>query len=200
MSLRRATAISIKVCPPSRRAAPARLYGVVAQAPRPLFTPAALFSLCARRHSLSSSFFHRRFSSNAVSSSHSSAHAQPAKDAKSQKGLVLTPQFVQRMRALNKKYGKEQKLRVSVEGGGCSGMQYKFKLVDDGDDEDVFFTRDGVFAVVDPVSLQYIDGSALTFEDELIGGSGRSAFAVVENPNIESSCGCSVSFSPIQIP
>ena len=59
------------------------------------------------------------------------------------------------------------------------------------------FVRDGFTAVVDSVSLPYISGSRLTFEDELIGGTGRSAFAINENPNVESSCGCNISFSPI---
>eukprot|EP00808_Paulinella_micropora_P004935 g63253.t1 len=160
-------------------------------------------------HTTSSCLPSRFFSSNAVSASASSCSSpspsfsspstKTASSSKSQEGLQLSPEFVERMLELRKKQGKEKFLRVSVEGGGCSGMQYKYDLVDDIADDDKVFTRDGVSAIVDPVSLPYMNGAVLTFEDQLIGGTGRSAFTVIDNPNIESSCGCNVSFSPIQL-
>eukprot|EP00808_Paulinella_micropora_P007992 g35085.t1 len=128
-----------------------------------------------------------------------SKSSETASSSKSHEGLQLSPEFVERMLELRKKQGKENFLRVSVEGGGCSGMQYKYDLVDDIADDDKVFTRDGVSAIVDPVSLPYMNGAVLTFEDQLIGGTGRSAFTVIDNPNIESSCGCNVSFSPLQL-
>jgi len=81
-------------------------------------------------------------------------------------------------------------LRVSVEGGGCSGFQYKFDLVPATADEDLVVERSGARLAVDPVSLPYLDGSEIDFVDELIGASFR-----IKNPNATASCGCGTSFS-----
>ena len=81
-------------------------------------------------------------------------------------------------------------LRVSVEGGGCSGFQYKFDLVDDAEPDDLKVERDGVAALVDEVSLTLLKGSEIDFADELAAAEFR-----VRNPNAKSSCGCGVSFS-----
>jgi len=81
-------------------------------------------------------------------------------------------------------------LRVAVEGGGCSGFQYQFDLVDAVQDDDLKVERDGAAAVVDIVSLALLGGSEIDFVDELAGAEFR-----VRNPNAKSSCGCGVSFS-----
>ena len=81
-------------------------------------------------------------------------------------------------------------LRVSVEGGGCSGFQYKFDVEKDRADDDVTIERDGVTMLVDPVSLQYLSGSEVDFVDDLIGASFK-----VNNPQAKTSCGCGTSFS-----
>jgi len=81
-------------------------------------------------------------------------------------------------------------LRVSVDGGGCSGFQYGFNLVSAPEPDDLVIERDGAKVVIDPVSLQFLDGSEIDFIDDLIGQS----FAV-RNPNATSSCGCGTSFS-----
>lgn len=81
-------------------------------------------------------------------------------------------------------------LRVAVEGGGCSGFQYQFELVDAAQDDDLRIERDGVAALVDVVSLALLKGSEIDFVDELAGAEFR-----VRNPNAKSSCGCGVSFS-----
>jgi iron-sulfur cluster assembly accessory protein len=81
-------------------------------------------------------------------------------------------------------------LRISVEGGGCSGFQYKFDLVKDRDGDDLVVERDGATVVVDPVSMAYMEGSQLDFVDELIGSSFK-----ITNPNATASCGCGTSFS-----
>ena len=81
-------------------------------------------------------------------------------------------------------------LRVSVEGGGCSGFQYKFDMERDQASDDLALERDGVVVLVDPVSSQYLAGSEIDFVDDLIGAS----FKIV-NPNAKSSCGCGTSFS-----
>jgi iron-sulfur cluster assembly accessory protein len=81
-------------------------------------------------------------------------------------------------------------LRVSVEGGGCSGFQYKFDLVPAPADDDVVLERSGAKVVIDQVSLGYLAGSEIDFVDDLIGASFR-----VNNPKATASCGCGTSFS-----
>jgi iron-sulfur cluster assembly accessory protein len=81
-------------------------------------------------------------------------------------------------------------LRISVEGGGCSGFQYKFDLVGTSEADDVVIERAGARVLIDPVSLEYLAGSEIDFVDDLIG----SSFKVI-NPNATASCGCGTSFS-----
>ena len=81
-------------------------------------------------------------------------------------------------------------LRVSVEGGGCSGFSYKFDLVRASEPDDLLIERAGARVLVDPVSLQYLSGSEIDFVDDLIGSSFK-----VHNPNAIASCGCGTSFA-----
>jgi iron-sulfur cluster assembly accessory protein len=81
-------------------------------------------------------------------------------------------------------------LRVSVEGGGCSGFQYKFDIQPKAAPDDLIIEREGAKVVVDPISLQYLAGSAIDFVDDVIGASFK-----VENPQATASCGCGTSFS-----
>ena len=81
-------------------------------------------------------------------------------------------------------------LRVSVEGGGCSGFSYKFDLADAAGDDDVVIERGGATVLVDRVSLMYLGGSVIDFVDDLMGQSFQ-----VKNPNATASCGCGTSFS-----
>jgi len=82
-----------------------------------------------------------------------------------------------------------QALRVSVEGGGCSGFQYEIKL-DTPAADDVILSGKGETVVVDQVSLPFLTGATIDFTEELIG-----ARFVIDNPNATSSCGCGTSFS-----
>jgi iron-sulfur cluster assembly accessory protein len=82
-------------------------------------------------------------------------------------------------------------LRVSVEGGGCSGFQYRFDLVqEEPAEDDVVLARDGARVLVDSVSLQYMSGSEIDFVDDLMGQSFQ-----IRNPLAAASCGCGTSFS-----
>src|SRR4051795_1372656 len=81
-------------------------------------------------------------------------------------------------------------LRVSVEGGGCSGFQYKFDIERNKADDDLVIGRDNAVVLVDPSSVPFLAGSELDFVDDLIGASFR-----VLNPNATASCGCGTSFS-----
>ena len=104
--------------------------------------------------------------------------------------LTLSPAAARRIREIGEKEGRALMLRVAVEGGGCSGFQYQFDLVDAADPEDLRVERDGSTALVDDISLPFLAGSEIDFVDELAGAEFR-----VRNPNAKSSCGCGVSFS-----
>ena len=81
-------------------------------------------------------------------------------------------------------------LRVSVEGGGCSGFQYKFDVQEKPAPDDLVIEQEGAKIVVDPVSLQYMGGSSLDYVNDLIGAAFK-----VENPQATAACGCGTSFS-----
>ncbi len=81
-------------------------------------------------------------------------------------------------------------LRVSVEGGGCSGFQYKFDIERERAEEDLVIARNEAMVLIDPVSLRYLEGAQIDFVDDLIGASFK-----VTNPNATASCGCGTSFS-----
>jgi len=81
-------------------------------------------------------------------------------------------------------------LRVAVLAGGCNGFQYQFKLDTDRADDDIVIEQDGATVLVDPVSLDLLEGAQLQFVDKLMG-----AHFTVANPNAASSCGCGTSFS-----
>ncbi len=104
--------------------------------------------------------------------------------------VTLSESAAKRIQALSAKEGRAIMLRVAVEGGGCSGFQYQFDLVDAAGEDDLKVERDGAAAVVDIVSLALLGGSEIDFVDELAGAEFR-----VRNPNAKSSCGCGVSFS-----
>ena len=104
--------------------------------------------------------------------------------------LTLSSSAAQRIHAIGKAEGRPVMLRVAVEGGGCSGFQYQFDLVEAAQPDDLRIERDGAAALVDEMSLVLLKGSEIDFVDELAGAEFR-----VRNPNAKSSCGCGVSFS-----
>ena len=86
--------------------------------------------------------------------------------------------------------GGKKCLRVAVEGGGCSGFQYEISMESDIKENDLILSENDCRVVIDPISLEFLSGAIIDFQDELIG----SKF-VIENPNATSSCGCGTSFS-----
>ncbi|MEO6389180.1 MAG: iron-sulfur cluster insertion protein ErpA [Croceibacterium sp.] len=103
--------------------------------------------------------------------------------------LTLTEAAAARVGTIARKQGRAAILRLSVEGGGCSGFQYKFDLTDTAEADDSVSETDGVRLVVDPISLDLIAGSTVDYVESL----GGSAFKV-ENPQAASGCGCGSSF------
>lgn len=104
--------------------------------------------------------------------------------------IALTASAAARVAAIAAKQGKPAMLRLSVEGGGCSGFQYKFELAEAAELDDAVAQTDGTRLVVDPVSLDLVRGASVDFVESL----GGAAFRVV-NPNAASGCGCGTSFS-----
>ena len=104
--------------------------------------------------------------------------------------VELTRSAAARVAAIASKQGKPAILRLSVDGGGCAGFQYKFGLADDIESDDTIAEQDGVRLVVDSVSLDLVRGSAVDFVENMGGASFR-----VTNPNAASGCGCGTSFS-----
>lgn len=103
--------------------------------------------------------------------------------------LILTQSAAKRVALIAQKQTRPAILRLSVEGGGCSGFQYKFDLADAPEGDDMVSETDGVKLVVDPVSLDLVGGSVVDFVESLGGAAFR-----VENPNAAAGCGCGSSF------
>lgn len=107
-----------------------------------------------------------------------------------QPDIALTPAAAARVAAIAAKQSKPAILRLSVEGGGCSGFQYKFGFADAAEADDTVAELDGVQLVVDSMSLDLVRGAQVDFVDSLGG-----AHFNVTNPNAASGCGCGTSFS-----
>jgi iron-sulfur cluster assembly accessory protein len=81
-------------------------------------------------------------------------------------------------------------LRIAVEGGGCSGFQYKYAIVPETTDGDIIIAEGGAKVAIDPISLDYLRGSKVDFVDDLMGRAFK-----IDNPAATASCGCGTSFS-----
>ncbi|MBA16834.1 MAG: iron-sulfur cluster insertion protein ErpA [Sphingomonas sp.] len=104
--------------------------------------------------------------------------------------IALTPAAAARVAAIAEKQNKPAILRLSVEGGGCSGFQYKFGFADGVEADDSIAETDGVRLVVDSVSLDLVRGCSVDYVESLGGAAFR-----VENPNAAAGCGCGSSFA-----
>jgi len=104
--------------------------------------------------------------------------------------ITLSERAARRIGDILKKEPAGAMLRVSVEGGGCSGFQYKFDFDHNRTSDDLVLERDGAIVLIDPVSQQYMTGAEIDFVDDLIGAAFK-----VKNPVASASCGCGTSFS-----
>jgi iron-sulfur cluster assembly accessory protein len=104
--------------------------------------------------------------------------------------ITLTDRAARRINEIMAAEPQGSMLRISVNGGGCSGFQYAFDVERSRQEDDLVIERDGAAVLVDQVSLQYMDGSVIDFVDDLIGQSFK-----IENPHATASCGCGTSFS-----
>ncbi|MDH4411797.1 MAG: iron-sulfur cluster insertion protein ErpA [Rhizobium sp.] len=104
--------------------------------------------------------------------------------------VTLSEAAAKRIAAIVAAEADKQALRVSVEGGGCSGFSYKFDLDGQPAGDDIVISRDGATVLIDPMSIIYMAGSEIDFVDNLLGQSFQ-----IKNPNAVASCGCGTSFS-----
>lgn len=104
--------------------------------------------------------------------------------------VTLTPSAAKRINAILAKQDDAEMLRVSVEGGGCSGFSYKFDFAREANSDDTIIELDGAQVAIDEMSMEFLAGSEIDFSTELIG----SAFKI-NNPNATAACGCGTSFS-----
>ena len=104
--------------------------------------------------------------------------------------VTVTDRATQKIAAILSKEAPGAMLRVSVEGGGCSGFQYKFDVERERADDDLVIARNDATVLIDLVSVGLLAGSEIDFVDDLIGASFK-----INNPNAKSSCGCGTSFS-----
>lgn len=104
--------------------------------------------------------------------------------------IALTSAAAARVAAIAARQGRAPILRLSVEGGGCAGFQYRFGLAERIEPDDLHTAQDGVTLVVDEISLDLVRGSAVDYVESLGGAAFR-----VTNPNAASGCGCGTSFS-----
>jgi len=104
--------------------------------------------------------------------------------------ITLTDAAARRIATILSKDSAKTALRVSVEGGGCSGFSYKFDLVGEGLEDDIVLEKDTARVLIDSLSLVYMEGSEIDFVDNLMGQSFQ-----IKNPNAVASCGCGTSFA-----
>lgn len=104
--------------------------------------------------------------------------------------VTLTASAAKRINAILAKQDGAAFLRVSVEGGGCSGFSYKFDFASAANADDLVIERDGARVLIDEMSLEFLRGSEIDFSTELIGAAFK-----IRNPNATAACGCGTSFS-----
>lgn len=104
--------------------------------------------------------------------------------------IQVTPDAVAKIRAIALEEGRAPRLRIAIEGGGCSGFRYRFDFEETVDEDDHLIPLGALDVVVDPVSAMYLRGATLSHEESLLGSQ-----LTLRNPNATHTCGCGSSFS-----
>ena len=104
--------------------------------------------------------------------------------------VTMTENAAKRIAKILSAEADKEALRISVEGGGCSGFSYKFDLTSDRQDDDIVIERGDAHVLIDQLSIVYMEGSEIDFVDNLLGQSFQ-----IKNPNAVASCGCGTSFA-----
>ncbi|AHA28212.1 iron-sulfur cluster insertion protein ErpA [Candidatus Liberibacter americanus] len=104
--------------------------------------------------------------------------------------IKITDEAAKQIKTILKSESDKQAIRISVEGGGCSGFSYKFDIASNLSEDDVVFEKQGAKIFIDKISLEYLKNSEVDFVETLLSKSFQ-----IRNPNASSSCGCGISFS-----
>lgn len=106
--------------------------------------------------------------------------------------LIISESAANKIKEVCEEEGNpELKLRMFVQGGGCSGFQYGFTLDDTENEDDFSVESHGVKVLVDSMSFQYVQGAEVDYQEDIHGSS-----FIIKNPNAETTCGCGSSFAP----
>jgi len=103
--------------------------------------------------------------------------------------ITITENTAVKVAALKTEQGIDLPLRVFVQGGGCSGMQYGFAFEETQAEDDFEFSQSGVKFLIDAMSMQYLTGAVIDYREDFEGSN-----FVIKNPNAQTSCGCGSSF------
>ncbi|MCQ8781751.1 iron-sulfur cluster insertion protein ErpA [Mangrovibrevibacter kandeliae] len=104
--------------------------------------------------------------------------------------VTVSDSAARRIASILSKAEDAKALRISVEGGGCSGFSYKYDLAGEGESDDLVIEQAGARVLIDQMSLAYMEGAVVDYVDDLMGQSFQ-----IRNPNAVASCGCGTSFS-----
>ncbi len=111
-------------------------------------------------------------------------------DAIVEQPVSISESAAKRIAFLMQQEDSNAKLRVSVQGGGCSGFQYGFDFEQDINDDDLVLERDGAVVLIDEMSLEFMQGAEIDYVDDVMAAAFK-----INNPNASASCGCGTSFS-----
>lgn len=105
--------------------------------------------------------------------------------------VTITSQAAKKIKSIIDQEDPSLKLRIFVQGGGCSGFQYGFTLEENNlTEDDMVFTKDDIEVVVDAMSMQYLNEAVIDYEETLMGSEFK-----IKNPNVTATCGCGSSFT-----
>ncbi|MDE0944363.1 MAG: iron-sulfur cluster insertion protein ErpA [Alphaproteobacteria bacterium] len=104
--------------------------------------------------------------------------------------VTVTEGAAKRIAFLMQQEGADAKLRIEVQGGGCSGFSYGFRFDTQINDDDLIIKRDNAVVLIDETSLQFLGGSSIDYVEDLMAAAFR-----IDNPNASSACGCGTSFA-----
>ena len=104
--------------------------------------------------------------------------------------LIISDAAAKRIKSVIDEEDSSLKLRIFVQGGGCTGFQYGFSLEEKVEDDDFEFEKDGIKVVVDSMSMQYLNEAEIDYEETMMGSQFK-----IKNPNVTATCGCGSSFA-----
>ena len=104
--------------------------------------------------------------------------------------FTITQAAAKKIHSIIVEENPDLKLRVFVQGGGCTGFQYGFTLEEKPEEDDHVFERDGIQVVIDSISMNYVNDAEIDYEESMMGSQFK-----IKNPNVTATCGCGSSFA-----